>query len=488
MNLQQQIPQVPDVEACVLATVMSLRDAMPNFGDQLSADLFHDLKNQIVCEAILAIADQGREIDLMSVSREIKLRKNEHIVSVYDISKLLDKAVFSLVGFEEKILILKEYAIRRKLIRDSQNILTKCYDESADVFDLVSEISTSTSERLDEFCKKPEVDSTSLYVSTVKTLSKNLKEMNDFRKGKTDQSVFVSSGLNDLDDIVGLFGNGRLYIIGARPAMGKSALVVSIAVNAAKRGKHGLIFSLEMSNREIMTRIISQEAQIQSSVINSLKINNDEFSKIMSAPIANSVSKLPLCFDDSAGASLSHVRARCQKLKRQGRLDFVIIDYLQLMQSPLGRNASTNDKIGELSKGLKNLAKDLEVPIIALSQLNRSVETRGDKRPTLSDLRDSGNVEQDADVVMLLWRPDYYGYGSEVKPIKTVKGEIYPQGLGFIDVAKQRDGITGIIPLKFVGQYTKFENYIPETQTVYSTDINPNQFIEPNKTFDDVPF
>lgn len=255
----------------------------------------------------------------------------------------------------------------------------------------------------------------------------------------------VPTGFIDLDNRTAGFHNSDLILIAARPAMGKSAFALNIAANAATKANTPVaIFSLEMSKEQMVNRILSSEAMVDSNKIRTGKLEDEDWGKI--AGTLGPLSEAPIYIDDTPGISIMEIRAKCRKLKLEKNIGLVIIDYLQLVQASNKRNASREQEISEISRSLKILAKELDVPVIALSQLSRAAEQRQDHRPMLSDLRESGAIEQDADIVMFLYRDDYYNENSEKKNIAE------------ITLAKHRGGSTGTVELLWLGNYTKFVN------------------------------
>ena len=254
----------------------------------------------------------------------------------------------------------------------------------------------------------------------------------------------IESGFIDLDEKISGLNNSDLIIVAARPAMGKSAFVLNIASFVAMHDKVPvMIFSLEMSKEQLVKRILSSESEIDSMKLNNANLDSDEWLKLGEA--SGRLSDIPIYIDDTPALSSSEIRAKCRKAKLEKNVGLIIIDYLQLMESRTN-NASRQQEISEISRSLKILAKELDVPVIALSQLSRATESRADHRPMLSDLRESGSIEQDADIVMFLHREDYYDKETEKKNIAEVI------------IAKNRNGETGTVELAWMGKYTKFAN------------------------------
>ena len=338
---------------------------------------------------------------------------------------------------EQYIKIVEEKSILRNLIKTANEIITMGYSQTEEVEDIMDIAEKKIFDMLKQRNQTSYTPIKDVLVETFAQLEK-LYNQNDAITG-------IPTGFNELDYKMAGLQNSDLILIAARPAMGKSAFAINIAANAAiKHGIPTIIFNLEMSKEQVANRILCSEAMIDSNKIRTGKIEEDDWTKLANAlgPISDS----PIYIDDTPGISVTEIRTKCRKLKLEKNIGLVVIDYLQLIKAS-GKNNGREQEISEISRSLKILAKELNIPIIALSQLSRAPEQRkDDHRPILSDLRESGAIEQDADIVMFLYRDDYYNENSEEKNIAEVI------------IAKQRAGSTGTIKLAWLGDYTKFAN------------------------------
>ncbi|MCS6834206.1 MAG: replicative DNA helicase, partial [Flammeovirgaceae bacterium] len=339
--------------------------------------------------------------------------------------------------------LLLEYAIKRSLIQISTEIQREAYEETTDVFELLDKAEQSLFEVSEMNIRKN-------YANMHSILQETLKEMEDLRKNK-DGLTGVPTGFTKLDRITSGWQKSDLIILAARPGMGKTAFVLNILRNAAVDFKRPVaIFSLEMSEKQLAQRLLASEAEIDSERIRSGKLSDIEWAQLIDKTAQ--LSQSPIFIDDTPALSILELRAKCRRLKAQHQIQLVVIDYLQLMR---GDNTKGNreQEIASISRALKQIAKELNIPVMALSQLNRSVETRGgEKRPLLSDLRESGSIEQDADIVMFLYRPDYYGI-TEDESGNSCKGLVE------VIIAKNRHGSLEDVPLRFIHQYAKFTDW-----------------------------
>ena len=323
----------------------------------------------------------------------------------------------------------------RSLIMSANDLVALGYDETEDV-DILMDMAEK---KVFELAQKK---NTKGYTSLKDVLVESFEKLEELYNQKGRISG-LSTGFMDLDLKTSGLHNSDLIIVAARPAMGKSAFAINIATNiAVQSGKGVAIFNLEMSKEQVGNRILCSEAMVDSNKIRTGQIEDDDWVKLAST--LSRLSEAPIYIDDTAGISIMEIRAKCRKLKIEKDIGLVVIDYLQLIQGSGKRNASREQEISEISRSLKILAKELDIPVIALSQLSRGVEKRDDKRPMLSDLRESGAIEQDADIVMFLYRDDYYNEDSEKKNVAEVI------------LAKHRGGSTGTVDLAWLPSYTKF--------------------------------
>ncbi len=442
-------PQAVELEEAVLGALMLEKDALTNVIDILKVDSFYKDAHQVIFQAILDLFTDSQPIDLLTVTSQ--LRKNgalEIAGGAFYVTELTSK-VASAANIEYHARIITEQAIKRELINISSEIQKDSFEETTDVFELLDKMEQSLFEISERNIRKNYSDMKSI-------MREAIQEM-EIRKDQKDGLTGVPSGFTALDRVTSGWQKSDLVIIAARPAMGKTAFVLSVLRNAAvDHGKPVAIFSLEMSSVQLVNRLISAEAELSSEKIKKGSLENYEWEQLVHKTAA--LSKAPLFVDDTPALSILELRAKCRKLKAQHDIQMIVIDYLQLMSGDTkGGGGNREQEIASISRALKKIAKELNVPVIALSQLSRAVETRGgDKKPQLSDLRESGSIEQDADMVMFLYRPEYYG----INEVELDDNQIVnTAGLGEVIIAKHRNGSLGSVKLRFIGQFTKFTDY-----------------------------
>lgn len=446
-NMGKVPPQATDLEEAVLGALMLEKDALTNVIDILKVESFYKDSHQVIFEAILDLFTDSQPIDLLTVTAQ--LRKNgalEIAGGAFYITELTSK-VASAANIEYHARIITEQAIKRELIHIASEIQRDSYEETTDVFELLDKMEQSLFQISEKNIRKNYADMKSI-------MREAIAEM-EIRKNQKDGLTGVPSGLTALDRVTSGWQKSDLVIIAARPAMGKTAFVLSVLRNAAvDHNTPVAIFSLEMSSVQLVNRLISSEAELSSDKIKKGSLQDYEWEQLVHKTAK--LSKAPLFVDDTPALSILELRAKCRKLKAQHDIQLIVIDYLQLMSgdSKAGGNGGNREQeIASISRALKKIAKELNVPVIALSQLSRAVETRGgDKRPQLSDLRESGSIEQDADMVMFLYRPEYYG----IMEVEIDNQTVSAQGMGEIIIAKHRNGSLSNVHLRFIGQFTKF--------------------------------
>lgn len=420
------------------------REAITTVIDILKIDNFYREQHKVIYEAIIDLFNASEPVDLLTVTNQ--LRKNgalDKAGGAFYITNLTTR-VNSAANIEFHARIVAEMAIKRKLITIAGEIQREAYEETADVFDLLDKTESALFEVSEANIRKNYAD--------MKTIMRDALRELEARKNHKDGLTGVPSGFTALDRVTSGWQPSDLIIIAARPAMGKTAFVVSALRNAAVDfDKPVAIFSLEMSAVQLVNRMISAEAELESEKIKKGNLADYEWEQLVHK--TTRLNKAPIFIDDTPALSVLELRAKCRRLKAQHNIQMIIIDYLQLMSgdsSKGGKGGNREQEIASISRALKQLAKELNCPVIALSQLSRAVETRGgDKRPQLSDLRESGSIEQDADMVMFLYRPEYYGIlqGENGEPL---------QGVGEVIIAKHRNGSLDTVQLKFIGKYTRF--------------------------------
>ena len=437
MELGKVPPHDVEAEQAILGCMLTDRDSVISAIEVLKEDAFYREDNKAIYQAILGLYAKNEPIDIITVKAELVENGNFERVGGLEYLASLPERVPTTANVEKYIKIVDEKAMLRNLINMSNEMIALGYDETEEVdriMDMAEKKVFDLSQRKNSKGYSPLKD------VLVESFAK-IEELYN-RKGKLSG---ISTGFADLDYKTSGLHNSDLIIVAARPAMGKSAFVINIATNVALgSGKGVAIFNLEMSKDQVGNRILSSEAMVDASKIRSGQLEDDDWGKLAST--LGRLSEAPIYIDDTAGISIMEKRAKCRKLKMEKDIGLVVIDYLQLVQGSGKRNASREQEISEISRSLKILAKELDIPVIALSQLSRGAEKREEKRPMLSDLRESGAIEQDADIVIFIYRDDYY---DEESPNKNTAEII---------LAKHRGGSTGTVKLAWLPNYTKFAN------------------------------
>jgi len=469
IDLGRVPPQALDLEEAVLGAMMLDNNAVNDAIDILrTPDAFYDPKHRSIFEAIHGLFRNSQVVDLLTVTEQ--LRKNGELEiagGAYYLSSLTNK-VASAAHVEYHARIIIEKFIQREIIRMSNEILKDAFDETKDVFSVLSKAEEELFAIAQSNMKKS-------YDTMGTAMQEAVEEIEKARKN-TDGISGVPTGFRDLDRLTSGWQKSDMIVIAARPAMGKTAFVLSMARNTAVDYNMGVaIFSLEMSSVQLVKRLISSEARIDAEKLRKGNLADHEFQQLHSR--IRKLTTAPIYIDDTPGISIFELRAKCRRMKQKHDIQMVIIDYLQLMTAGTGKGAGNREQeISQISRSIKEIAKELNVPVIALSQLSRSVEQRGgDKRPILSDLRESGAIEQDADIVSFIYRAEYYGL------LEDEQGPT--QGMGDIIIAKHRNGATDSVRLQFIGKYARFENvntFDGDDEQFTPAPLNPNADFENN--------
>lgn len=434
--LNKVLPNDLIAEQAILGSMLVDKDAVNSAVEVLKPDDFYREDNKEIYSAMIEVYGTGRQIDMITLKEQLKLRGTlEKVGDVAYIATLIDN-VPTTSNVESYVKIVEEKSTLRKLIKVANDIIKLGYSQTEEVDTIIEQTEKKVFDVLQDRNSKG-------YESIKQVLINVFDELEDMYQNKRKMSG-IESGFIDLDTKISGLNPSDLLIVAARPAMGKTAFVLNIATHVAKYvNTPVLIFSLEMSADQMVKRIVSSEAEVDSMKLKNADLNSEEWLKLGEA--SGKLSDIPLYIDDTPGLSSTELRAKCRKAKLEKGVGLIIIDYLQLMESK-NKLSSRQQEITEISRSLKILAKELKVPVIALSQLSRASEGRTDHRPMLSDLRDSGAIEQDADIVMFLHREDYYNPDTEKKNIAEVI------------LAKNRSGSSGTVELAWLGQYTKFAN------------------------------
>ena len=443
------MPQDKDVEEAVLGALMLEKDAYTTVCDILKPECFYEPRNQRIYEAIQSLGAAQKPIDMLTVVEQLRLNGTLAEVGGPVVISELTSRVASGAHVEFHARIVAQKYLARELISFCSGIEGKAFDESNDVDDLLQEAEGRLFEISQRNVKK---DVTQIDP----VISEAIKQIQAAANRESGLSG-LESGYHDLDNLTSGWQNSDLIIIAARPAMGKTAFVLSMAKNMAVNYNIPVaVFSLEMSNLQLINRLISNVCEIESNLIKSGKLSRLQWDQLMTR--IKHLYSAPLYIDDTPSLSIFELRTKARRLVREHNVKFIIIDYLQLMNASGMRFGSREQEVSMISRSLKQLAKELNIPIVALSQLNRSVESRqvgdgGSKRPQLSDLRESGAIEQDADIVCFIHRPEYYTKSD----VDSEGNDI--RGLAEFIVAKHRSGSVDTIKMRFKGRLARFENW-----------------------------
>lgn len=437
MELGKVPPNDIEAEQATLGSMLTDKDAVISAIEVLKEEDFYRADNRAIYGAILNLYNRAEPIDIITVKAELEsLGKFEQVGGLEYLAMLPDK-VPTTANAMKYVNIVEEKSTLRSLIKTANEIIELGYDPTEDVTDVME----NAEKKIFNIMQNKDKKSYSPIKDILVDSFTQLEELYNRKQHITG----VPTGFTELDYKTAGFHGSDLILIAARPAMGKSAFALNIATNAAVRANVPVvIFSLEMSKEQMVNRILCSEAMVDSNKVRTGKLEEDDWTKL--AGSIGPLSEAEIFIDDTPGISVTEIRAKCRKLKLEKNIGMVVIDYLQLVQGSNKRNGSREQEISEISRSLKILAKEIGVPVIALSQLSRAVEQRPDHRPMLSDLRESGAIEQDADIVMFLYRDDYYNQDSEKKDIAEVI------------IAKHRGGSTGTVELLWLGSYTKFVN------------------------------
>ncbi len=438
-------PQAIEAEASVLGAAFIEPTALERVADVFGSagdNAFYRSHNQTIFDQMKALASRGEPIDLLTVSEELEKCSKLKDVGGLEYLTSLAEGVVSAANVEYHAEILRDKAVLRTLIKVAGDSATAAYEASEAADEIVDQAQAAIFELA-------QTRSSAQAVPVREVLGETIRKLEAL--GANPRAVTgLASGFKDLDLMTAGFQRGDLIILAARPSMGKTSLALNVAQHVAIELEEPVaVFSLEMSKESLVQRLLASEARVNSSCMRRGELDQEDWSRILTA--VDFLDRAPIFIDDTSALTPLELRARCRSLKARHGLSMVVVDYLQLMSGP-SKMENRQQEISFISRSIKALAKELDMPILALSQLSRAVESRGgDKRPQLSDLRESGAIEQDADVVCFIHRPEMYS--PEVREI---------EGQAEVIIGKQRNGPTGRIQLSFVKDYTRFEDYAPE--------------------------
>lgn len=445
-------PHDDDLESVILGACLTETTAMVLVGDKLSPEMFYETKFGEIYSALLSMYHSGKAIDLVTVRAELASRgKLEAVGGAYELVRLAGR-VASSAHLEYHALILRQMYIRREMIAGLHTLLASAADESVDLSDALADL-----HRLAGHLESGAVSNNCLR-DMERLMQDTLEQMDKRVENNRNGITGIPTGLRELDRLTAGWQQGDLNIIAARPSVGKTAFALHLALAAGRAGKHVLVNSLEMQGERLGDRwLCAQAANVDAGHLKTGLLDAGERQQALEA--ARLLSALPVYVDDNLKMSMDHIRSSALLQKSKGRCDLLIIDYLQLCEMKSGqKNRNREQEVAEASRKAKLIAKELDIPVILLCQLNRECEMRADKRPALSDLRESGAIEQDADVVMLLYRPALYGLTSERR------SKFPSEGLGMVILAKHRNGETGDVYFGHNPAMTKIGEYVPPTE------------------------
>lgn len=434
------MPNSLEAEQSVIGSMIMDRQAIITAGEMLTANDFYHRQYGIIFQTMLDINNEGRPVDIVILQERLKERNVPAEVYSIEFIRELIAAVPTSANIRQYAGIVKDKAVLRNIIRVNDDIANACYAGT----DKTEDILADTEKKIFELVKNKGDHE---YTPIDKVVLEALDRIQAAAKNRGSVTG-VPTGFADLDNYLSGLQPSDFILVAARPSMGKTAFVLNVAENVAiKQGITTAIFSLEMSNVQLVNRMLSLESTVDADKLRKGRLDSSDWGRLVEG--ADSIAKSHLIIDDTPGISIAELRSKCRKYKMENDLGLVIIDYLQLMSGSGGsRSDSRQQEISDISRSLKALARELDVPVVTLSQLSRAVEQRPDHRPMLSDLRESGAIEQDADVVMFLYRDDYYNKDTEIK------------GIAEIIIAKQRNGPIGTVKMAWIPEQTRFANLL----------------------------
>lgn len=434
--IKKILPHSTEAEQSVIGSMIMDRDAIMAASEIINGTDFYDQQYMILFETMIELSNEGKPVDLITLQDRLKEKDVPAQVSSLEFIRDLVASVPTSANVRYYAQIVRDKSVLRKLIKSAEETANDCYLDKDNLDSIIEKAEKSVFNIVQNRGSKEFTDIKDVVLRSIDSIE---------AAAKNHGSVTgVATGFYDLDYKTAGLQPSDLILIAARPSMGKTALALNIAEYVAlKTNVTTAIFSLEMSQDQLVKRILSMNSKVDSQAIRTGNLSNDDWTSLMES--ARIIGNSSLVIDDTSAISVSEMRSKCRKLKMEKNLGLIIIDYLQLM-SGSKRSESRQQEISGISRSLKSLAREINVPVVALSQLSRAVESRPDKRPMLSDLRESGAIEQDADVVMFIYRDDYYNHDTE------------EPGVSEIIIGKQRNGPVGTVKLAWLAQYTKFAN------------------------------
>ena len=434
LNITRTMPNSLEAEQSVIGSMIWDRQAIITAGEMLMQDDFYYKQYGIMFQAMVEMNNEGKPVDVVTLQEKLKEKDVPPEVYSLEFVRELLSSVPTSANIRQYATIVKDKSILRNIIKVNEKIANDCYAGKDSTEDILAE----TEKRIFELVRNK---GASDYTPIDKVVLEALDKISTAAKNR-GVVTGVPTGFKDLDSYLSGLQPSDFVLVAARPSMGKTAFVLNVAENVAiKQGITTAVFSLEMSNVQLVNRMLSLESSVDADKLRKGRLDSNDWGKLIEG--ADGIAKSKLIIDDTPGITISELRSKCRKYKMENNLGLIIIDYLQLM-SGNGRTESRQQEISDISRSLKALARELDVPVVTLSQLSRAVEQRPDHRPMLSDLRESGAIEQDADVVMFLYRDDYYNKDTELK------------GIAEIIIAKQRNGPIGTVKMAWIPAQTRF--------------------------------
>lgn len=460
-------PQAIDLEEAVLGAVMLEKDALTAVIDILTPEVFYKEAHRTIYQAITDLFNKSEPVDILTVVNQLKTSGTLDIVGgAYYISQLTNRVASSAnVEYHSRIILQK--FIQRELVRVSSEIIKDAYEDTTDVFELLDRAEQNLFAVSERNIRRQQGEMHQLMAQAIKDI--------EIAKDAETKMRGIPSGFTELDRITNGFQKSDLIILASRPGMGKTALALTLARNmAVMHDKAVAVFSLEMSSVQLVTRLISAESQLTSDKLRKGDLKEHEWQQLNTK--IRRLEEAKIFIDDTPSLSIFELRAKCRRLKAQNDIQMVFVDYLQLMVGTQDNKGNREQEISQISRSLKALAKELDIPVMALSQLSRAVETRaGSKKPILSDLRESGAIEQDADIVVFIYRPEYYGLSEDDNEAST-------EGLAIINIAKHRNGALGDVQLRFIKDFAKYVDF--DTMGLDNYNGDGDSFTVPSKMND----
>ena len=439
------MPNSLEAEQSVVGSMIMDKQAIITAGEMLVADDFYHNQYGVMFQTMVDMNNEGRPVDIVTLQERLKEKNVSAEVYSLEFIRDLLAAVPTSANIRQYAGIVKDKSILRNIIRVNDSIANDCYAGTQKTEDILAD----TEKKIFDLVKNK---GNHEYTPIDKVVLEALDKISSAAKNR-GAVTGVPTGFKDLDGYLSGLQPSDFVLVAARPSMGKTAFVLNVAENVAiKQGITTAIFSLEMSNVQLVNRMLSLESTVDADKLRKGRLDSSDWGKLIEG--ADSIAKSHLIIDDTPGISISELRSKCRKYKMENDLGLVIIDYLQLMSGSGRRSDNRQQEISDISRALKALARELNVPVVTLSQLSRAVEQRPDHRPMLSDLRESGAIEQDADVVMFLYRDDYYNKDTDIK------------GIAEIIIAKQRNGPIGTVKMAWIPEQTRFADLLDRGQRV----------------------